>query len=53
MLSQMLKVKGGRTGGQFGSWIPKSQQASFESLSQNISAALKGAFDLQILTVKE
>lgn len=53
MLSQMLKVKGGRTGGQFGSWIPKSQQASFESLSQNTSAALKGAFDLQILTVKE
>lgn len=53
MLSQMLKVKGGRTGGHIGSWISKSQQASFESLSQNTSAALKGAFDLQILTVKE
>lgn len=53
MLSQVLKVKGERTGSHVGSWVPKSQQASFESLSQNTSPTLKGAFDLQILTVKE
>lgn len=42
----VLKVKGERTGSHAGSWIPKSQQAAFESLSQNTSAPLKGASDL-------
>lgn len=46
-LSQRLQVKGERTGGHVGSWIPKSQQDSFESLSQNTSVTLKGAFDLR------
>lgn len=36
-LSQRLEVKGERTGGHVGSWIPKSQWASFESLSQSTS----------------
>lgn len=53
MLSRVLKMKGEGTGSHVRRWIPKSQQASFKSLSQNTSLTLKGAFDLQILTVKE
>lgn len=46
-LSQRLEVKGERTDGHAGSWILKSQRASFESLSQNTFVTLKGTFNLR------
>lgn len=49
-LHQRLEVKVEKTGGHVETWILKPQWASFESLSQNTSVTLKGAFDLQTST---